>query len=107
MFFLNYSKVGQSEYVSAIQEADAYLQMLLELNNMGALMRHVMTTALTNPQKYRGLMDPSTYSGQSEYDSYLQDSNKIYQDAIKGLPNPEPPDEYKGKLLILFWNYGF
>ncbi|XP_058794286.1 E3 ubiquitin-protein ligase Ubr3 isoform X2 [Phymastichus coffea] len=88
-------KINQTEYMSAIQEADAYLQMLLELNNMGALMRHVMTTALTNPQKYRGLMDPSTYSGQSEYDSYLQDSNKIYQDAIKGLPNPEPPDEYK------------
>ncbi|XP_043683976.1 E3 ubiquitin-protein ligase Ubr3 isoform X1 [Vespula pensylvanica] len=84
-----------TDYRVAIQDADVYLTMLLDLNNMGALMRHVMTTALTNPQKYRGLMDPSIFTGQSEYDSYCQDSNKIYQDAVKSLPNPEPPDEYK------------
>lgn len=73
--------------------------MLLDLNKMGALMRHVMTSALTNPQKYRGLMDApsaSSNSGRSEYDSYCYSSNKIYQDAVKSLPNPEPPDEYKG-----------
>ncbi|XP_015603280.1 E3 ubiquitin-protein ligase Ubr3 isoform X2 [Cephus cinctus] len=88
-------KVRASDYRVAIQDADAYLTMLLDLNNMGALMRHVMTSALTNPQKYRGLIDPSLSSGLSEYDSYCQDSNKIYQDAVKSLPNPEPPDEYK------------
>lgn len=71
--------------------------MLLDLNKMGALMRHVMTSALTNPQKYRRLMDPTISTGQPEYDSYCQDSNQIYQDAMKSLPNPEPPDEYKGK----------
>lgn len=71
--------------------------MLLDLDDMGALMRHVVTSALTNPQKYRGLMDPGTFAGQSEYDNYCQDSNKIYQAAIKRLPNPEPPDEYKGE----------
>jgi E3 ubiquitin-protein ligase UBR3 len=95
--FIYHSKVGLPNYKGAIQEADAYLKMLLDLNNMGALMRCVMTTALTNPQKYRGLMDPSSFTGQSEYDNYCQDSNKIYQDAIKALPNPEPPHEYKGK----------
>ncbi|XP_011496807.1 PREDICTED: E3 ubiquitin-protein ligase UBR3 [Ceratosolen solmsi marchali] len=88
-------KVGHPDYKGAIQEADPYLKMLLDLNNMGALMRCVMTTALTNPQKYRGLMDPSCFTGHSEYDHYCQDSNKIYQDAIKALPNPEPPHEYK------------
>lgn len=88
-------KMGVPDYRGAIHEADSYLTMLLDLNNMGALMRHVMTSALTNPQKYRGLMDPSVLTGQSEYDSYCQDSNKIYQHAVKSLPNPEPPDEYK------------
>ncbi|KAG5323686.1 UBR3 ligase, partial [Pseudoatta argentina] len=88
-------KMGVPDQKSAIHEADAYLTMLLDLNNMGALMRYVMTSALTNPQKYRGLMDPSVLTGQSEYDSYCQDSNKIYQHAVKSLPNPEPPDEYK------------
>ncbi|XP_014472841.1 PREDICTED: E3 ubiquitin-protein ligase UBR3 isoform X2 [Dinoponera quadriceps] len=88
-------KMGVPDYRGAIHEADSYLGMLLDLNNMGALMRHVMTSALTNPQKYRGLMDPSVLTGQSEYDSYCQDSNRIYQHAVKSLPNPEPPDEYK------------
>ncbi|XP_011691605.1 PREDICTED: E3 ubiquitin-protein ligase UBR3 isoform X2 [Wasmannia auropunctata] len=89
------SKMGVPDHRGAIHEADSYLTMLLDLNNMGALMRHVMTSALTNPQKYRGLMDPSVLTGQTEYDSYCQDSNKIYQHAVKSLPNPEPPDEYK------------
>ncbi|XP_026827990.1 E3 ubiquitin-protein ligase Ubr3 isoform X2 [Ooceraea biroi] len=88
-------KMGVLDYRGTIQEADAYLTMLLDLNNMGALMRHVMTSALTNPQKYRVLIHPSSLTGQSEYDSYCQDSNKIYQHAVKSLPNPEPPDEYK------------
>lgn len=94
--FAYFSKMV-SESRAAIHKADAYLTMLLDLNNMGALMRHVMTSALTNPQKYRGLMDPSVLTGQSEYDSYCQDSNKIYQYAVRLLPNPEPPGEYKGK----------
>lgn len=85
---------------NAINDVDAYLTMLLDLNNMGALMRNVMTSALTNPQKYRGLMDPLAFAGKSEYDSYCQDSNKIYQDAVKSLPNPEPPDEYKGEIHL-------
>lgn len=58
MFFF-YSKVGVADYRVAIQGADAYLSMLLDFNNMGAVMRHVMTAALTNPQKYRCFMDRS------------------------------------------------
>lgn len=45
-------------------------------------------------------MDPSGFAGQTEYDSYRQDSNKLYQEALKSLPNPEPPDEFKGTKLI-------
>ena len=33
-----------------IQDADAFIMMLLDFNNMGGLMRRVMTSALTNPQ---------------------------------------------------------
>ncbi|XP_076675053.1 ubr3 ubiquitin ligase isoform X2 [Andrena cerasifolii] len=88
-------KVGAPDFRVAIQDADGYLTMLHDLNKMGTLMRHVMTSALTNPQKYRGLMDPAASTGQSEYEIYCQDSNRIYQDAVNSLPNPEPPDEYK------------
>lgn len=95
--FMHFSKMGVPDYRGAIHEADSYLTMLLDLNNMGALMRHVMTSALTNPQKYRSLMDTSSLTGLSEYDNYCLDSNKIYKHAVKLLPNPEPPDEYKGK----------
>lgn len=91
--------MGVQDYRIAIQDADAYLKMLLELNNMGAVMRRVITTALTNPQKYRGLMDPTNFSGRSEDGAYCMDGNKNYQDAVKSLPNPEPPDEYKGNLI--------
>ncbi|XP_012142217.1 ubr3 ubiquitin ligase isoform X3 [Megachile rotundata] len=88
-------KAGGTDFRLVIQDADGYLSMLLDLNKMGALMRHVMTSALTSPQKYRRLMDPYVSSGQPECDPYCQKSNQIYQDAMKSLPNPEPPDEYK------------
>ncbi|XP_076285643.1 ubr3 ubiquitin ligase isoform X1 [Lasioglossum baleicum] len=88
-------KARAPDYRVAIQDADGYLTMLLDFNKMGTLMRRVMTSALTNPQKYRCFMDPSVSTGQPEYDIYCQDSNMIYQDAVKSLPNPEPPDEYK------------
>lgn len=45
------SKTGSPDaYKGAIQEADAFITMLLDFNNMGGLMRRVMTSALTNPQ---------------------------------------------------------
>lgn len=93
--------MGRRNYEAAIQDADEYLTMLIDFNKMGALMRHVMTSALTNPQKYRNLMDLTVSTGEPEYDSYCQDSNEIYQNAVRSLPNPEPPDEYKGKSFLL------
>ncbi|GLV32959.1 Ubr3 ubiquitin ligase [Carabus blaptoides fortunei] len=81
-------------YLGAILDADAFITMLLDFNNMGALMRHVMTSALTNPQMYRLLTAVST-AADSEYTNYMTDSKRIYEEAIRSLPNPEPPDEYK------------
>ena len=37
-------------YLKGLQEADAFLNMLHELSEMGAAMRKVMTIALCNPQ---------------------------------------------------------
>lgn len=68
--------------------------MLLDFNNMGGLMRRVMTSALTNPQKYRVLNeipDPPD----SEYAKYMIESRRIYEEALKSLPNPDPMEEYK------------
>lgn len=47
------SKSGSTDaYKGAIHDADAFITMLLDFNNMGGLMRRVMTSALTNPQVF-------------------------------------------------------
>lgn len=105
-YFIHYSNVGRQAYETAIQNAiqDEYITMLIDFNKMGALMRHVMTSALTNPQKYKNLIGP-TASTDTEYDRYCQDSNEIYQNAVRSLPNPKPLHEYKGKFFsILHFN---
>lgn len=107
---------NRNDYHLAVEDADLYLTMLLDLNHMGALMRHVMTSALTNPQKYKSLMNldetttttATTSSASSssssvssppiinnEHDNYRYTSHVTYRDAIKSLSSPEPPDEYK------------
>lgn len=71
--------------------------MLHEFSAMGAAMRRVMTGALTNPQIYKNLVDCSAENaGSSEYHRYMAESKELYTEAIKSLPNPEPPDEYRG-----------
>jgi E3 ubiquitin-protein ligase UBR3 len=71
--------------------------MLHDFSALGAAMRRVMTGALTNPQLYKNLTDCSLESASSsEYHAYMAESIQIYREAIKSLPNPEPPDEYKG-----------
>ncbi|XP_044728240.1 E3 ubiquitin-protein ligase Ubr3 [Chrysoperla carnea] len=89
-----HSKNENSEsYRIAIQDADSFITMLLDFNNMGALMRRVITTALTNPQKYRSLLEIP--QNKSEYAKYMVESKRLYEEAIKSLPNPDPPDDYK------------
>ena len=62
-------------------------------------MRRVMTGALTNPQIYKNLTDVSPENASSiEYHNYMAESKRTYSEAIKILPNPEPPDEYKSKV---------
>ncbi|XP_049861948.1 E3 ubiquitin-protein ligase Ubr3 isoform X1 [Schistocerca gregaria] len=89
-----HSKSGiQDAYLVAIQDADLYLTMLHDFSAMGAAMRRVMTGALTNPQIYKHLTE--CFSEDSEYYSYMLESQRVYHEALKSLPNPEPPEEYK------------
>ncbi|XP_025832184.1 E3 ubiquitin-protein ligase Ubr3 isoform X1 [Agrilus planipennis] len=77
-----------------IQDADAFITMLLDFNNMGGLMRKVMTQALTNPQMYR-VLNEIPQPASSEYAQYMVESKRTYEEALRSLPNPEPPEEYK------------
>ncbi|KAK7870457.1 hypothetical protein R5R35_000735 [Gryllus longicercus] len=88
------SKSGVSDvHIVAIQDADQFLTMLHDFSAMGAVMRRVMTGALTNPQIYKNLTECPV--ADSEYSSYMEESQRVYQEVLKSLPNPEPPDEYK------------
>lgn len=88
------SKSGVSDaHMVAIQDADQFLTMLHDFSAMGAVMRRVMTGALTNPQIYKNLTDCPV--ADSEHYSYMVESQRVYQQVLKSLPNPEPPDEYK------------
>ncbi|CAH2048297.1 unnamed protein product, partial [Iphiclides podalirius] len=80
-------------YRIAVQECEGYVQMLMEFNNMGDLMRSAMTKALINPQMYRNLVEPPFPD--TEYGRYMAESNKEYEKAIESFPAPEPPDEYR------------
>lgn len=73
---------------TAIQDADAFITMLLDFNNMGGLMRRVMTQALTNPQMYR-LLNEVPQPADTEYAQYMAESKRIYDEALRSLPNPE------------------
>lgn len=46
----NFKNSSPDTYKGGIQDADAFITMLLDFNNMGGLMRRVITSALTNPQ---------------------------------------------------------
>ncbi|XP_066151735.1 E3 ubiquitin-protein ligase Ubr3 [Euwallacea fornicatus] len=82
-------KPAPDAYKTAIRDADAYITMLLDFNNMGGLMRRVMTSALTNPTKYKVLNEiPEVVD--SEYAQYLLDSKRVYEEALMSLPNPDP-----------------
>ncbi|KAJ0176856.1 hypothetical protein K1T71_008035 [Dendrolimus kikuchii] len=80
-------------YRIAVQECEGYVQMLMEFNNMGDLMRSAMTKALINPQMYRNLVEPPFPD--TEYGNYMAESHKMYEKALELFPAPEPPDEYR------------
>jgi E3 ubiquitin-protein ligase UBR3 len=40
-------------------------------------------------------------TGEAEFAEFMRESKRIYEEAVRSLPNPEPPDEYKGTSLYL------
>jgi E3 ubiquitin-protein ligase UBR3 len=73
------------------------MTMLHDFSAMGAVMRRVMTRALTSTEIYKSLTDCNTETAcSSASNNYMAQSKRIYQQALKSLQNPEPPDEYKG-----------
>ncbi|CAH1395459.1 unnamed protein product [Nezara viridula] len=90
------SKSGVMDaHLMAMQDADPFLTMLHDLSAMGAAMRRVMTGALTNPQVYKQLTDSSMFPEGSEIAKYMEESHKVYEDAVKSLPNPAPMQDFK------------
>lgn len=96
-YYYNRKSGDRDSHLVVIDEADSFLTMLHEFSAMGAAMRRVMTGALTNPQIYKNLVNCSEESsGSSEYHRYMAASKDMYTEAVLSLPNPEPPDEYRG-----------
>lgn len=46
-------------------------------------------------QIYKRLTEVSP-NDNSEFAMYMIESQRIYEEAVRSLPNPEPPQEYKG-----------
>lgn len=83
--------VGQK----AVQEADAFLTMLHQLSEMGAVMRQVMTHALTNPLGYRTLTCAAAMDVEDEATAaFLRHNAQCYEEAKRNLRNWECPPEY-------------
>ncbi|XP_077515931.1 ubr3 ubiquitin ligase isoform X2 [Amblyomma americanum] len=84
--------VGQK----AVQEADGFLTMLHQLSEMGAVMRQVMTQALTNPLSYRTLTCAAAMDVEDEAKAaFLRHNLECYEEAKRRLQNWECPPEYQ------------
>ena len=63
-------------------------------------MRTVMTKCLIDPQTYQRL---TNVDGDSEYSNFMCRSKEMYEDALRSLPNLEPPAEFQGIYFYLFF----
>ncbi|CAG0912404.1 unnamed protein product [Notodromas monacha] len=72
-------------------EADSYLDMLHSLSEMGTAMRKVMTSVLTNPSIYTNQTELT--SGDSKYQEYMRNSQRLYEAALDQMPLATFSDE--------------
>ncbi|XP_055371277.1 E3 ubiquitin-protein ligase Ubr3 isoform X2 [Condylostylus longicornis] len=72
---------------------EKFCNMLMDYNNMGELMRRVMTKALINPEVYKKFSEKPFPN--NSYGRFLKSSKKKYIEAVYKFPRLEPPDEYK------------
>lgn len=118
-FRVRYSQNASSnDYAKAAKDCDEYCGLLMELNNMGELMRNVMTKTLINKDVYEKFCsDPFP---QTRFGKHLARSKRRYEEATQYFTSPAPPDEYKHlpalgeqmnhKTLLdefIFWTFKF
>ena len=77
-----------------IKKADLFLKLLHDFSSLGSAMRTVMTKCLIDPQTYQRL---TNVDSDSEYANFMIESKEKYEDALRSLPNLEPPTEFQGK----------
>ena len=82
-----------------IKTADLFLKLLHDFSSLGSAMRTVMTKCLIDPQTYQRL---TNVDGDSEYSNFMCQSKEMYEDALRSLPNLEPPAEFQGNLFLIF-----
>ncbi|XP_065200275.1 E3 ubiquitin-protein ligase Ubr3-like isoform X2 [Planococcus citri] len=75
-------------------DADNFLTMLSELSSMGSAMRRVLTKALINPQEYKKLTQ-GWAKDDSKFAAYMATSQKLYEEALASLGNPDPPAQFE------------
>lgn len=75
---------AQHQSGNTARTCDEYCSMLMELNNMGEVLRRVMTRALIDPLLYRRLVDGPF--GDDEYGRFLTGSKRKYEAAVKAFP---------------------
>ncbi|XP_017085312.1 E3 ubiquitin-protein ligase Ubr3 isoform X2 [Drosophila eugracilis] len=116
--FREHSDTTLQVHAMTSYSCEEFANMLIDLNNMGEIMRKVMTRTLINPEVYAYFMEApcqDTRNGR-----FLKANREKYEDAVNRFPNPEPPDEYRdlpalGDKLVhttlleefIFWTFKF
>ncbi|KAH8396030.1 hypothetical protein KR222_001911 [Zaprionus bogoriensis] len=116
--FREHSDASLQAHAVTSYSCEAFANMLIDLNNMGEIMRKVMTRTLINADVYSFFMDipyQDTRNGR-----FLRANREKYEDAVNRFPNPEPPEEYRdlpalGNKLVhttlleefIFWTFKF
>ncbi len=81
------------KFEQVIDEAQRFLKLLHDFSSLGAAMRTVLTSALVDMQSYERL---TNVNEDSEYANFMRRSRELYEDALRSLPNPDPPAEFQG-----------
>ena len=116
--FREHSDATSQSFVVVAQLCELFTNMLIDLNNMGEIMRKVMTRALISREVYKQLADVNCLG--SRHARVLKRNREKYEEAVNRFPRPEPPDDYKhlpalGEKLLhttlleefIFWTFKF
>ncbi|XP_073830136.1 ubr3 ubiquitin ligase [Musca autumnalis] len=116
--FREHSDAASQTFNMAAHLCEEFTNMLIDLNNMGEIMRKVMTRALISKEVYKQFNDVNYLS--SRHAQVLKENREKYEDAVNRFPRPEPPDDYKhlpalGEKLVhstlleefIFWTFKF